>query len=96
MKTGDPKNRDIQETSDSSRRRMKESLEDQMPVARNLTPFQKRVEAIETVILCVAEVEKMVRDMGKSMIDIAKSHAKTSLYHFPKEQNLSQTGESPE
>ncbi len=95
MKTEDPKSRDSQDSAEN-RRRMKESLEDQMPVARNLTPFQKRVEAIETVILCVAEVEKMVRDMGKSMVDIAKSHAKTSLYHFPKGQNLSQIRGYPE
>lgn len=32
-----------------------------------LTPYQKRIEAVDNVILCVAEAEKMVRDIGRSL-----------------------------
>jgi hypothetical protein len=65
------------------RGRLRESLEDQMPVARNLTPYQKKVEAIENVILCVAEAERMVANIGQSMKSILKDHKRVSPYHFP-------------
>lgn len=32
-----------------------------------LSPYQKRIEAIDNVILCVAEAEKMVGDIGRSL-----------------------------
>ncbi len=34
---------------------------------RELSPYQRRVEQIENVILCVAEVEKMVSEIGKNL-----------------------------
>ncbi|MFH1117244.1 MAG: hypothetical protein V1792_25275 [Pseudomonadota bacterium] len=35
---------------------------------RELSDYQKRIEAIDNVILCVAEAEKMFRDIGMSLI----------------------------
>lgn len=32
-----------------------------------LSEYQKRIEAIDNVILCVAEAEKMVKDIGRSL-----------------------------
>ncbi len=32
-----------------------------------LSPYQKRIETIDNVILCVAEAEKMVKDIGRSL-----------------------------
>lgn len=32
-----------------------------------LSPYQKRIEEIDNVILCVAEAEKMVSEIGKSL-----------------------------
>jgi len=31
------------------------------------TEFQKRIDRIDTVILCMAEVERMIRDLGKDL-----------------------------
>lgn len=42
---------------------------------KEFSEYQKRIEAIDNVILCVAEAEKMCREVGKSLIsenDIAK------------------------
>jgi hypothetical protein len=36
--------------------------------SREQSEFQKRVEAIDNVMLCVAEVEKMIRDIGRDML----------------------------
>ena len=33
-----------------------------------LTEYQRRIEAIDNVILCVAEAEKMFREIGMSLI----------------------------
>jgi hypothetical protein len=33
-----------------------------------LSEYQKRIEAIDNVILCVAEVERMVKEIGQSLI----------------------------
>lgn len=35
---------------------------------QEFSEYQKRIEAIDTVILCVAEAEKMFRDVGTSLI----------------------------
>jgi hypothetical protein len=32
-----------------------------------LSPYQKRIEKIDNVILCVAEAERMVSEIGKSL-----------------------------
>ncbi len=42
---------------------------------KEFSEYQKRIEAIDNVILCVAEAEKMFREVGMSLIsesDIAK------------------------
>ncbi|MDQ7781948.1 MAG: hypothetical protein RDU20_03650 [Desulfomonilaceae bacterium] len=42
---------------------------------RELSEYQKRIEAIDNVILCVAEAERMCREVGMSLIsesEIAK------------------------
>jgi len=33
------------------------------------SPYQKEIEAIDNVILCVASAEKMLRQIGKSMVE---------------------------
>ncbi|MGB6067736.1 MAG: hypothetical protein WBG50_23265 [Desulfomonilaceae bacterium] len=33
-----------------------------------LSPFQKKIEAIDNVILCVAEVERMLAQIGASLV----------------------------
>jgi hypothetical protein len=33
-----------------------------------MTEFQKRVQEIDTSILCVAEAEKMIRDIGANLV----------------------------
>ncbi|MGC8603183.1 MAG: hypothetical protein ACP5VS_05780 [Desulfomonilaceae bacterium] len=33
-----------------------------------LSPYQKRVQEIDMAILCVAEAEKMIREMGLDLI----------------------------
>ena len=33
-----------------------------------LSPFQKKIEAIDNVILCVAEVENMLAQIGASLV----------------------------
>jgi hypothetical protein len=32
-----------------------------------MSPYQKRIETMDNVILCVAEAEKMVREIGQSL-----------------------------
>jgi hypothetical protein len=32
-----------------------------------MSPYQKRIEAIDNAILCVAEAEKMVKEIGRSL-----------------------------
>jgi hypothetical protein len=32
-----------------------------------MSPYQKKIETIDNVILCVAEAEKMVREIGRSL-----------------------------
>jgi len=34
-----------------------------------LSPYQKRIENIENVILCVAEAEKLVSELGRSLLE---------------------------
>jgi hypothetical protein len=51
-----------------------------------LSPYQKRVETIDNVILCVAEAEKMVIEIGRSMFPglekrlVLKPRKKTSIF----------------
>ncbi len=33
-----------------------------------LSPYQKRIEGIDNVILCVAEAERMLTQIGKSLV----------------------------
>ena len=33
------------------------------------SPYQKRIEAMDNVILCVAEAERMINDIGKSLVE---------------------------
>jgi hypothetical protein len=33
-----------------------------------LSPYQKRIEGIDNVILCVAEAERMLRQIGNSLV----------------------------
>jgi len=33
------------------------------------SPYQKRIEAIDNVILCVAETETMINDIGQSLVE---------------------------
>jgi hypothetical protein len=33
-----------------------------------LSPYQKRIEGIDNVILCVAEVERMLTQIGESLV----------------------------
>jgi hypothetical protein len=73
------------QTPQEGRPRLREPLEDQIPVARNLTPYQKRVEEMENVILCVAEAEKMVKSIGVSIKPIVQLHKRPSPYHFPRD-----------
>jgi hypothetical protein len=35
---------------------------------RELSEYQKRIEAIDNVILCVAEVERMISDIGNNLL----------------------------
>jgi hypothetical protein len=34
-----------------------------------LSDYQKRLESIDNVILCIAEAERYVLDLGKSLVD---------------------------
>jgi len=43
-----------------------------------LSEYQKRIEAIDNVILCVAEAEHMVREIGKSLLSDVEIKGKTS------------------
>jgi len=40
------------------------------------SPYQKEIEAIDNVILCVASAEKMLREIGKSMVNEIESMPK--------------------
>ena len=35
---------------------------------QELSPFQKRIEEIDNVILCVAEAERMLTQIGNSLV----------------------------
>jgi len=48
-----------------------------------LSAYQKKIEAIDNVILCVAEAERMVRDIGRSLVSDV-SVTKTSGNDLPK------------
>ena len=41
-----------------------------------LSEYQKRIEDIDTVILCVAEAERMVEEIGRSLISDRKVSGK--------------------
>ncbi len=43
-------------------------MSEQIGITTKLTPYQKRIEKIESVILCVAAAEKLVDEIGDSMI----------------------------
>ncbi len=35
-----------------------------------LTEYQKRIDSIDNVILCMAEAEKMVSEIGRSLLEV--------------------------
>jgi hypothetical protein len=44
---------------------------------QELSPYQKRIEGIDNVILCVAEAERMLTQIGNSLVsdlDATKKH----------------------
>lgn len=49
-----------------------------------LSEYQKRVESIDNVILCVAEVEKMIEEIGNNLLpefeilELARSRSRKS------------------
>lgn len=52
-----------------------------------LTDYQRRIEAIDNVILCVAEAEKMFREIGMSLI--SESEIAETLRELQKKQGNS-------
>jgi len=47
---------------------------------REFSEYQKRIEAIDNVILCVAEAEKMFREVGMSLISESEIAEKLREY----------------
>jgi|YelNatPaOPRAMG01_1025707.scaffolds.fasta_scaffold616024_1 hypothetical protein len=41
--------------------------------------YQKRIDKIDTVILCLAEAEKLVADLGKSLLREETLHAQKTI-----------------
>jgi hypothetical protein len=64
-----------------------------------ISEYQKAVDNIENVILCMAEAERMVQEIGKNMIDedelfqikqsISKKSGRRSYYKNKKVENSS-------
>jgi hypothetical protein len=52
-----------------------------------LSAYQKKIEAIDNVILCVAEAETMVREIGRSLVSDL-SITKSSGNGLPKSDHL--------
>jgi hypothetical protein len=52
-----------------------------------LTEYQRRIESIDNVILCVAEAEKMFREVGMSLI--SESEIAEQLGELQKKTNHS-------
>lgn len=47
-----------------------------------MSPYQKRVQEIDTSILCVAEAEKMIREIGSDLVTEIDMHQKPSFNVF--------------
>jgi hypothetical protein len=52
-------------------------------VKRNseLSPYQKKVEGIDNVILCVAEAERMLTEIGTSLVAEVEAPGKSTENH---------------
>ena len=49
---------------------------------QELSPYQKRIEGIDNVILCVAEAERMLTQIGNSLVsdlDVPKKRVDNSV-----------------
>ncbi|MCX5873571.1 MAG: hypothetical protein NTY51_10130 [Deltaproteobacteria bacterium] len=47
-----------------------------------MSPYQKRVQEIDTSILCVAEAEKMIREIGSDLVTEIDIQQKPSFNIF--------------
>ncbi len=57
-------------------------------VKRNseLSPYQKKIDSIDNVILCVAEAEKMLTEIGTSLVSEADLPDRSKDIHLKRRQ----------